>query len=126
MTPGKMCRFLYDLQLCGGLRLHSMLRFDQIQNHLDGCITYDKRKKWIKQSNQYLLYGLLFIYIFFFLFNNTFTFQINSWVLQLPFKQRIHQFPQMFEDHANPYRSLESGTTTFLIINHKKGANMVF
>lgn len=35
-----------------------------------------------------------------------FTFQTHPWVLQLLFKQRVHEFSQVFEDHTNPNRSL--------------------
>lgn len=39
------------------------------------------------------------------------TFEIHPWVRQLLFKQRVHQLPQVFEDHTNPYRSLKEQTT---------------
>ena len=35
-----------------------------------------------------------------------FTFQVHPWVLQLLFKQTVHHFPQVFEYHADPNRSL--------------------
>lgn len=40
-----------------------------------------------------------------------FTLQIHPRVLQLPFKQRVHQPSQVFEDHTDPHRSLLTRAT---------------
>lgn len=39
-----------------------------------------------------------------------FTFKTHFRIDQLHFKQRVHQLPQVFKDHTDPYGSLYRGT----------------